>query len=136
MIYRWLRDLALCFGAGAAGGAAKGVLAWLCKYFPFSAAFGAQLANALHVQNLPYDNGLYPRIVWGGLCAFLFMIPLARNSALFSGFVWGLVVTLVQWVVLPLLHGGVHFAVLPFAATLLLNCVWGWIAAFLLRGIR
>lgn len=136
MIYRWLRDLALCFAAGSAGGAAKGVVVWICAHFPATAAFGAQLAGALHAQNLPYANGLYPRIVWGGLCGFLFLLPLARNAPLVSGFLWGLLLTIVQWLLLPLLHGGLRFALLPIIATLLLNCVWGWVAALLLRGIR
>lgn len=136
MIYRWLRDLALCFAAGAAGGAAKGLLVWACSYFPLTAALAGHLAAALHAQNLPYANGLYARIVWGGLCGFLFLLPLARNAPLVSGFLWGLVITLMQWVALPLLHGNLHFALAPAAATLLLNCVWGWVAALLLRGIR
>lgn len=135
-MHRWLRELALCFAAGAAGGAAKGLLVWACSYFPVSAALGGYLARALYAQNLPHDNGLYARVVWGGLYAFLFLLPVARNSLWFSGLLWGCVITLLQWVILPLMHGGLHIALIPVLSTLLLNCVWGWVTALLLHWTR
>jgi hypothetical protein len=135
-MHRWLRELALCFGAGAAGGAAKGLLVLVCVYFPVSAVLGRHLANALHPQNLPHDNGLYARIVWGGLYGFLFLLPVASGSVLLSGLLWGAVITLVQWVVLPLLHGGLQFSLMPVMATLILNSAWGLVTALLLRWIK
>jgi hypothetical protein len=135
-MHRWLRELALCFAAGAAGGAAKGLLVIACSYFPVSAVLGRHLANALHPQNLPHDNGIYARIVWGGLYAFLFLLPVASSSLLVSGLLWGAVITAVQWVVLPLLHGSLHFAAMPIVATLILNSAWGLVTALLLRWTR
>ncbi len=135
-MHRWLRELALCFGAGAAGGLAKGLLVLACSYFPVTAVLGRHLANALHPQNLPHDNGLYARIVWGGLYAFLFLLPVARGSLLLSGLLWGAVISAVQWLVLPLLHGGLSFSLMPVLATLILNSCWGLVTALLLRWIR
>lgn len=135
-MHRWLRECALCFSAGAAGGAAKGLLVLLCSYFPVTAVLGRHLANALHPQNLPYDNGLYARVVWGGLYGLLFLLPVARGSLVFSGLLWGVAITLLQWVVLPLLHGGLQFAAMPVLATLILNAAWGLVTALLLRWIR
>jgi hypothetical protein len=135
-MHRWLREFALCFAAGAAGGMAKGLLVLACSYFPVSAVLGRHLASALHPQNLPHDNGLYARVVWGGLYAFVFLLPVARNSLLFSGLLWGAVITLLQWVVLPLLHGGLNFSLMPVVATLILNSAWGLVTALMLRWTR
>lgn len=136
MMHRWLREFALCFAAGAAGGAAKGLLVLLCSYFPASAALGGHLASALYAQSLPHANGIYARVVWGGLYGFLFLLPVARGWLWFSGFLWACAITLLQWVVLPLLHGGLHIAWIPLLSTLLLNCIWGWVAALLLHLTR
>jgi hypothetical protein len=75
------------------------------------------------------------------LYAFLFLLPVARGSLLFSGVLWGVVITLLQWILLPLLHGGLNFSSmsLPFTqimATAILNITWGLVAALLLRWIR
>jgi hypothetical protein len=130
-MHRWLRDLALCFAAGAAGAVAKGVLVWLCSYSSLSAPFGAYLATAL------YPLGFYQRVVWGGLYGFLFLLPPARGSLLMSGLLWGGVVSLLQLVVLPLLqHGGLHWSLTLVLSTVLLNCIWGCATALLLRLIR
>jgi hypothetical protein len=55
---------------------------------------------------------------------------------LVSGLLWGSAITLLQWVVLPLLHGGLHLAAMPVLATLILNCTWGLLTALLLRWIK
>lgn len=128
---QWLRQLALCFAAGAAGALVKSLLAWACVRYGVAGPLGPHLPAGLGA------GVLYPRIVEGGLWGFLFLIPLARNSVLASGLLWGAVVTVVQWLVLPLLyHSGLHFAALPLAAALLFNAVWGLATALLLRSIR
>jgi hypothetical protein len=128
---RWLHDLALCFAAGAAGGAAKGLLVWGCKYFAVSAALAGYLASALH------PPGLYARIVWGGLYGLLFLLPVARGSVWLSGFLWGGVASLLQLVILPLLtHGGLHLMPVLVLSTLVLNSLWGCVTALLLRWIN
>lgn len=130
-MHRWLRDLALCFAAGAAGAVAKGLLVWLCSYSSLSAPLGSYLANAL------YPLGFYQRVVWGGLYALLFLLPPARSSLLMSGLLWGCVVSLLQLVILPLLqHAGLHWSLTLLLSTLLLNGIWGVATALLLRSIR
>ena len=127
-MHRWLRDLALCFAAGAAGGAAKGLLVWCLSYYAVTAVLGAQLANAL------YPAGIYARVVWGGLYGFLFLLPPARGSLLMSGLLWGAVASVLQLAIVPLLtHSGMHLALAPLLSTLILNSVWGVGTALLLR---
>jgi hypothetical protein len=128
---QWLRDLALCFAAGAAGALVKCLLAFACVSYGLAGPLGPHLPAALA------SGALYPRIVIGGLWGFLFLLPLARHSVLASGLLWGLVVTLIQWLVLPLLyHSGLHFALLPLLAALLMNGIWGVVTALVLHWIR
>jgi len=127
-MHRWLRDLALCFAAGAAGGAAKGLLIWGCSYFAIAATLAGYLAGAL------YPPGLYARVVWGGLYGFLFLLPPARGSLWASALLWGGVASLLQLAVLPLLaHNSPHLAPALVLSTLVLNSVWGCVTAVLLR---
>ena len=130
-MHRWLRELALCFAAGAAGGFVKGLLVWGCNYYAASAVIGAYLASALH------PGGIYPRVVWGGLYGFLFLLPPARGSLLMSGLLWGGVASLLQLAILPLLmRGGLHGSLTLILATLVLNSIWGCATALLLRWTR
>jgi hypothetical protein len=130
-MHRWLRDLALCFAAGAAGAVAKGLLVWICSYTALTAPIGSYLAMAL------YPLGFYPRVVWGGLYGFLFLLPPARGSSLMSGLLWGGVVSLLQLLILPLWqHSGLHWSLTMVLSTALLNCIWGCATALLLRSVR
>lgn len=130
-MHRWLRDIALCFAAGAAGGLAKGLLVWVCNYYGATAALGAYLAGALH------PGGIYARVVWSGLYGFLFLLPPARGSWVLSGLLWGGVASLLQLAVLPLLmHADWHGSLTLVLATLALNSIWGCATALLLRWIR
>lgn len=125
---QWLRRMAFCFSAGAVGGLVKALAAWACARYGWDDPFGVHYSAALAAA------ALYPKVVWGGLWGFLFLLPLARSSLWISGLIWGLVVTLMQLVLLPLLtHAGLHLALLPALAALLLNCVWGLATALVLR---
>jgi hypothetical protein len=128
---QWLRYIALCFAAGALGALVKSLLAWGCVRYGLAGQFGAHLPAALGTA------ALYPKIVIGGLWGFLFLLPVARSSVLASGLLWGLVVTIAQWLILPLLYrNGLHFPVAPIAAALLFNAIWGLVTAFFLRLVR
>ncbi len=125
---KWLRALALCFAAGSLGALAKtGVIA-LCLHFSVLDAVGQQLAQA------QYPAGFYARIVWGGLGAALFLLPLQRKRWWLRGLLWGVIAAVLQWIALPLIAGGsIHFAVLPMLSALVLGCVWGLATALILR---
>lgn len=128
---QWLRQLALCFAAGAAGGLVKTLVAWSCARYGWDAHF------ATHFPSVLRHALVYARVVWGGLWALLFLLPVARGAWWQAGLLWGLVVTVVQWLVLPLLsHGALHLAALPVLWALLLNFVWGLVTALLLRLMR
>jgi hypothetical protein len=123
----WLRDLAICFSAGTVGGFAKSIAVWTSAHFASTAVFGSHLAGAL------YPSGVYQRLVWGGLAGFVFTLPFLRSSWLVAGLVWGVVITLLQWI---LIDDGFRLLVMPMLSALLLNCVWGIVAAAVLRLLR
>lgn len=124
----WLRESALCFSAGSVGALAKSGMIWLCAQFAATAAFASQLAHA------QYPAGIYARIVWGGLAACVFLLPLIRKNWFARGLIWGAIVAILQIVALPLLtHGSVHFALIPILSVLVLGCVWGLATAIALR---
>lgn len=125
---KWLREIALCFSAGSVGAMAKTGTIWLCAYFSGTAGFASHLANA------QYPSGVYARIVWGGIAAFLFLLPLVRGSWVVRGLSLGLIAAVLQVVVVPLLeHGGMHFALVPLLSVLVLSCIWGLATAIALR---
>lgn len=128
MMQKWLRDIALVFAAGCAGALAKTGVIWLCLHF--SSLHGV----ASYLSGAQYPAGFYARIVWGGIGAALFLLPLVRKSWLVRGLCWGIIAALLQLVALPLLSGGsVHFALIPILAALVLSCVWGITTALALR---
>lgn len=125
------RAVALCFAAGAAAGFLKCVAAWLTLRYGVAAQLGAHVVGSLS------PVVIYPRVVIGGLWGLLFLLPMARNSILVSGLLWGVVVAAAELVLFPLI-GGRTPALLNMSVllALLLWLVWGLAAAFLLRWIR
>lgn len=125
---KWLRDIALCFSAGSAGALAKTGVIWLCLHIAVLDGFAAYLASA------QYPAGFYARIVWGGIGAALFLLPLVRKSWWVRGLCWGVIAALLQLFALPLIGGGsMHFALIPMLSALVLGCVWGLATALALR---
>lgn len=124
---KWLREMALCFSAGSVGALAKGGAIWLCAHFAVLSEVASHLARA-------QSSGFYARIVWGGIAAFLFLLPLARKNWLVRGLFCGVIVALIQLFAIPLLgNGSVHFALLPMLSVLALSCIWGLATAGVLR---
>ncbi|MFT3929984.1 MAG: hypothetical protein QM709_06765 [Spongiibacteraceae bacterium] len=127
---KWLRDIALCFAAGCVGALAKTGVIWLC--FHFSVLNGV----ASHLASAQYPAGFYGRIVWGGIGAVLFLLPVMRKSWPMRGLCWGLIAASLQLFVLPLVAGGtIHFSLFPMLSALTLGCVWGVATAAALRGL-
>lgn len=125
---KWLRDLALCFSAGSIGALAQSGVIWLCLQLGVLAGLASYLVSA------QYPRGFYARIVWGGVAAVLFLLPLVRKSWFVRGLFWGVIVALLQLVAIPLLsNGGIHFALIHWLSALALGCVWGIATAFALR---
>jgi hypothetical protein len=126
------RNILLVFSAGCAGGLANSIVVWVFGLLGITTLFGVNIAPTLT------PAWLYPRIVWGGIWGFLFLIPLLQHKYLLRGALFSLGPTIVQlFIVFPLkAHKGVmglDLGTLTPLFVLFFNAVWGIKAATLLR---
>lgn len=127
-----LGSVMLCFSAGAAGAFANSIFIWLLGALGITAALGVAVAPAMT------PAWLYPRLVWGGLWGFLFLLPVLPGSWVLRGLLFSLGPTLVQlFVVFPVKAGvgvmGMDLGVLTPLVVLVVNGVWGLVASYLLE---
>ena len=125
-----LQKLSLIFTAGCFGGLVKGLVA--------VASAGIGLNTALGVSMLPSLSAfwVYQHMVWGGLWAFLFLIPL-KGSYYYRGAVFSLGQTLVQLALIFPKMGkgflGLEFGIFTPVLVLVFGIVWGLAAGFWLK---
>ncbi len=126
------KDLGAAFSAGAFGGLANGLAVWLFGRLGITAALGVGIAPGLSPAML------YPRIVWGGLWGFLFLLGRPRGNAWKRGLVLSLGPTLVQLLyIFPLKSGqgvlGLDLGLLTPLFVVFFNAVWGLAAVLWFR---
>ena len=124
--------LSAVFGAGCLGGLVNSLAVWIFGVSGITAALGVKIAPQLSAA------WLYPRIVWGGIWGFLFLLPLMQKSLLLRGLIFSLGPTLVQlFVVFPMQANkgvmGLDLGALTPVAVLIFNAIWGVTAASWLR---
>ncbi|MCW8128540.1 hypothetical protein [Microbulbifer halophilus] len=78
------RNLSVCFAAGCLGGLGYALALWAMGHYGFTRWVGVDIA--------PYLSNayLYQRIVWGGVCGLIFLLPW-RRSWLARGFFLSLI---------------------------------------------
>ena len=128
----FLRRLTLVFAAGCMGGLVNSLALWLFGRAGIPAELGVKLAPALT------PGWLYPRVVWGGIWGFLFVLPIFRNQPFAQGLFFSLWPSVVQlFVVFPYQANkgvlGLDLGTLTPVFVLFFNAVWGLTAAFWLR---
>ena len=126
------KNLSLVFAAGCLGGFLNSITVWLFGIAGITALFNVQIAPTLTAA------WLYPRIVWGGIWGFLFLLPFFPRKYLYKGILLSLLPTLIQlFVVFPLKANkgimGIELGSLTPIFVILFNCVWGITAAFWLK---
>ena len=124
----FLRRISMLFSAGAVGGFVNSAVLWALGRFGITAMIGVDLAPKLTPQ------WLYPRVVWGGIWAALFLIPVFKNSPVKRGVLLSLGPTAALWfVVFP--HQaykgylGLELGGLTPVLIVILNAIWGVTAA-------
>ncbi len=120
----FLTNFSLTFAAGAVGGLLNSLVVWYFGLQGINQWLGVQLAPALA------PAFLYPRLVWGGIWGWLFLLPWGRGSRWRQGLVYSLLPTLVQlFYIFPyrLQKGllGWELGMLTPALVLFFNAVWG-----------
>jgi hypothetical protein len=126
------KNISMVFAAGCLGGLVNSLAVWIFGDLGINAALGVKIAPALTPQ------WLYPRIVWGGIWGFLFLLPLVRSRILSRGIIFSLGPTLVQlFVVFPLKAGkgymGLDLGTLTPLLVFIFNAIWGITTAIWLR---
>jgi len=126
------RKSSMVFGAGCLGGLANSLVVWIFGLYGITSAIGVKIAPQL---SAPW---LYPRIVWGGIWGFLFLLPLMQRNLLTRGLIFSLGPTLVQlFIVFPMKANkglmGLDLGSLTPLAVVVFNAVWGVTAAIWLR---
>jgi len=127
-----VRNLLLFFGAGAFGALVNSLTVWLFGLYGLNQAVGVAIAPSL----TPY--WLYPRLLWGALWGWLFLLPWIRGSIYCRGLVLSLVPTLVQlFIIFPYhsYHGiaGMELGALTPLMVLFFNGVWGLATAVAIK---
>ncbi len=130
-----LRTMSLTYAAGSVGGFVNALAVWVFGVLAITGTLGVKLAPTLTPALL------YPRLVWGGLWGFLFLLPFFRNSPVLRGIVYSLGPTLVQlFVVFPLVAKkgllGLQLGALTPLFVVCFNIIWGITAAYWLHFVE
>jgi hypothetical protein len=123
------KQLSLTYAAGTLGALMNSLAVWIFGAAGIAAALGVHIAPPLT------KAFLYPRLVWGGLWGFLFLISWLRHAPLLRGILFSLPPTLVQLlVVFPYALGkgfmGLQLGTLTPLFVVLFNAIWGIVAAY------
>jgi hypothetical protein len=127
-----VRNLTLVFASGCFGGLMNSLILWLFGRAGIPAELNVRLAPDLT------PAWLYPRLVWGGIWGFLFILPIFRNQPFAQGLFFSLWPSIVQLFIVFPYHGGagllgLKLGMLTPVFVLFFNAVWGLTAAFWLR---
>ena len=126
------KSMALSFSAGCVGGLSNSVVVWLAGASGITAALGVSIAPALT------PGWLYPRLVWGGLWGFLFILPLLKSAPYARGLLFSVGPTAVQLLIIfPLIANkgffGLGLGTLTPVFVGIFNAVWGLAAAAMMK---
>ena len=132
---RLLRKSTILFSSGCLGGIVNSLVVWIFGAKGITAALGVKIAPDLTA------TWLYPRMVWGGIWGFLFLLPLLRKSIYWQGLLFSLGPTLVQlFVVFPANAGkgmmGLELGSLTPLFVVFFNAAWGVSTAMWLRLVK
>ncbi len=119
-----IQKISLTFAAGCVGGLLNSLVLWFFGAQGINQFLGVKLAPSLT------PAFLYPRLVWGGLWGFLFLLSWRSKKSLSQGLIYSLGPTLVQlFLVFPyrLDKGflGLELGLLTPFLVVFFNAVWG-----------
>ena len=129
---QFLNRASMCFAAGAFGALVSSLALWAAGAYHLTARLHVHIAPALTA------DWLYPRIVWGGLWGFLFILPVLPGRWWLRGIVLSLAPAAFQLLYLyprEAGHGllGLGLGTLTPVFVLAANALWGLAAAWLLH---
>jgi hypothetical protein len=95
-----MKNALVVFAAGCLGALIQCLVMWLFTRYGITHSLGVSLSGSIA------PAWMYPRIVWGGLWGFLFLLPILTNSIFVRSFVLALIPAGVQlFVIYPFYDG-------------------------------
>ncbi|MCG6972936.1 MAG: hypothetical protein LJE66_07315 [Desulfobacterales bacterium] len=127
-----MKKILVYFSAGCLGGLANSLAVWAFGANGITHQFGVAIAPTLT------PAWLYPRIVWGGIWGFVFLLPFLNSKLILKGAIISIFPTLVQlFVVFPLKahkgYLGLDLGMYTPVFVVIFNLVWGIVAAFAIK---
>ena len=125
------RNISAAYSGGVAGSLTAAFGIWLVGQLGFATVLGINLIPKLTLA------WMYPRLAWGGAWGLLCMLPLLRAQPFLRGILFSLGPTLM--VFLKFVPGlekslfGLSFGSMRPELILIINFVWGIVAAFWYR---
>lgn len=124
-----LKNISIVFSGGCLGGVVNSITVWFFGKLGITGALGVGIAPAFSLQ------WLYPRIIWGGIWGFLFLMPFLKRKSLLKGLLYSLPPTLVQlFIVFPLKAGkgimGLGLGGFTPVFVVTFNAIWGLTAVY------
>lgn len=127
-----IRKISCSYVGGAVGALVDSINVWVLSKLGMLALLGVSMRPDFTPE------WLYPRLVWGGLWGLLLVLPFFKNRVLLRGMLMSLAPT--AMVLLVMFPGmgkgmlGLGFGLLTPLVVLLLNLIWGMVAALWYRG--
>jgi len=130
-----MKKLLIYFAAGCLGALANSLIVWLAGEYSVTKALNVAIAPGLS------PAWLYPRIVWGGLWGFLFLLPFKNTGLLLKGSILSLIPTAAQlFIVFPYQANkgmaGLELGLLTPLVVVVFNWVWGIVTAAAIKYAR
>ena len=127
-----MKKILVYFSAGCLGGLANSLAVWAFGANGITHQFGVAIAPTLT------PAWLYPRIVWGGIWGFVFLLPFLNSKLILKGAIISIFPTLVQlFVVFPLKahkgYLGLDLGMYTPVFVVFFNLVWGIVSAFAIK---
>ena len=127
-----MKKLLICFAAGCLGALANSLTVWAFGEYGINKQLGVAMAPALTTA------WLYPRIVWGGIWGFLFVLPFLNTRLITKGALISLFPTLLQlFVIFPLQakkgYFGLELGLYTPVLVTFFNLIWGVAAALAIK---
>lgn len=134
MTYKQLvKNLMTCYAAGTFGALVNSFAMYLALLIGLETMFGVSIMTGWTL------DWLYPRLVWGGVLAFVFIIPCYRGRTFIRGMVWSIIPTIPHlFIIFPgqadVVNGypGFTVGITTILCMYIFNCFWGVATSYLL----
>lgn len=118
-----MKNVLVVFAAGCLGALIQVLVMWLCTRYGVTHSLHVGITGSLA------PSWIYPRIIWGGMWGFLFLLPILTSSVFARSFVIALIPTGVQlFIIYPFYEGrgigGLNLGMLTPFVVLFFFWVW------------